>query len=222
MGSGSVRIADESPLSIVGGASIQKPALHTPYPPQTGAIPMAYPPAIQMPKVGCGNQMATIIGEDGSRMTPGNWEEDFPPDGVTHLESGVYCINGDFIVGDGEVLIGDGVILKVENGVVKLSSRSKVKLTAPDNGSNAGLLLYMPLNNNKRLSLNGGSESSFKGPIFAPGAEIHLNGLESPRGFHSQIIGYTIEVDGTDVIYITYADDDNYDAYRMPEVLLSQ
>ena len=31
-----------------------------------------------------------------------------------------------------------------------------------------------------------------------------------------------LEVDGTDVININYKDDQNYDAFRMPEVLLSQ
>ena len=63
--------------------------------------------------------------------------------------------------------------------------------------------------------------SKYKGTILAPAGDIRLNGLESTDGYHSQIIGYYIEVDGTDAIYIKYKDEDNYDAYRMPEILLS-
>lgn len=222
MGSGGVRIEDESPFSIVGGASIQKPILHTPFPPQTGAIPMAYPPAIRMPRVGCGSRIAQVIGEDGSSMTSGNWDDDFPPEGVTHLESGVYCIGGDVLVGDDGQLKGDHVTLIVEHGSLQFKSGAKIKLNAPMNGENAGLLIYMPLDNHKRVVLNGDYESTYKGTIFAPSAEIHLNGIESPLGYHSQIIGYYIEVDGNDIINIKYLDEQNYDAYRMPEVLLSQ
>ncbi len=60
------------------------------------------------------------------------------------------------------------------------------------------------------------------GTILAPSAEIRINGLSSKRGFHSQIIGYYIEVDGNDNIIIKYLDEQNYDAYKMPEVILSQ
>ncbi len=40
--------------------------------------------------------------------------------------------------------------------------------------------------------------------------------------YHSQIIGYYVEVDGNDNIYIKYKDEQNYDALKMPEVLLIQ
>jgi len=221
-GSGSVRIQDDSPLSIVGGAQIQKPKLITPYPIQTGAIPMPYPPAIQMPKVGCGSQMATVDLLTGI-MTPGNWDDgDFPPEGINSLENGVYCINGDFIVDGGGRLFGDNVVLLIEHGRVGISGSAEVQLSAPKSGPLKGLLMYVPIKNKSIVALNGNLESSYQGTIFAPGAAIRLNGGDSSFGYHSQIIGYTIEVDGQSNTIIKYIDDQNYDAYKMPEVILSQ
>jgi hypothetical protein len=220
--SGSVRIEGDAPFSIVGGASIQKPKLHTPFPPETGAIPMSYPPAFQMPKPGCGSKIAEVIGEDGSGMTPGNWDGDFPPEGVIHLEPGIYCIGGNAAVEPGGKLTGDNVVLVMEQGKLAFGGDTSIQLSAPRSGDFKGLLIYMPLDNHSRMVLNGNFESEYQGTILAPSADLHLNGINSSKGFHSQIIGYYIEVDGTDNIIIKYKDEQNYDAYRMPEVLLSQ
>ncbi len=221
-GSGGVRIDEGFPFSIVGGASIQKPKLHTPFPPQTGAIPMSYPPAFQMPKAGCGSKIAEVVGEDGSSMSPGNWDDDFPPEGVSNLEAGIYCIGGDVLVDSGEKLIGSNVILVIEHGRLHFGAGAEIQLRGRHSGDLQGLLIYVPLENHKVIALNGNFDSRYQGTILAPSADIHLNGINSSAGYHSQIIGYYIEVDGTDNIVIDYKDEQNYDAYRMPEVLLSQ
>jgi len=220
-GSGSVRILDDSPFTIVGGASIQKPQLITPYPPQTGGIPISYPPAFQMPKIGCGSNIAAVD-EYTMIMSPGNWDDDFPPEGVHELDAGIYCIRGDVVIGGGQRLIGNGVVLVIEQGSVRFSGDAEIQLSAPKRGPARGLLIYMPLDNHGILALNGNADSGFTGTILAPSADIRINGMESRSGFHSQIIGYYIEVDGRDDVRITYEDDENYDSYKMPEVLLSQ
>ncbi|MCC6261379.1 MAG: hypothetical protein IT311_11000 [Anaerolineales bacterium] len=227
-GSGSVRIVDDSPFSIVGGTRIQKPKLLTPYPPQTGAFPITYPPPFKMPHVGCGSAEAEVsggyIGPDGkltgATLSHGAWGEDFPPPGVTYLEPGVYCIDGDIIMEEG-ALYGSGVVLYVRDGSVEFSGNVEVQLSAPKSGTFAGLLLYMPISNKHVLNLNANPNSDFSGTILAPGAALHLNGLNSKAGYHSQIIAYTIKVDGQDNIQITYRDDQNFDTFKMPEVLLS-
>lgn len=222
MGNGSVRINDESPFTVVGGAQVQKPKLITPYPMQTGAVPMAYPPAFQMPKVGCGAKKATVDLYSGT-MTPGNWGgEDFPPEGVHNLESGIYCIGSDFVLEGGERLNGNGVVLLIEHGAVKIRGGAEIQLSAPKGGTLDGLLIYMPIENKNIMALNGNANSNFTGTILAPGADVRINGLDSETGFHSQIIGYTIEVDGQNNVIIKYKDDQNYDAYKMPEVILTQ
>jgi Putative Flp pilus-assembly TadE/G-like len=223
-GSGSVRVKDDSPITVVGGEQIQKTQLITPYPIQIGAVPLSYPPALQMPKAGCGSKNSTVdllTGVMTSGNTPGG---DFPPEGVDHLQGGVYCIDGDFILDDGRTLTGEGVLLMVADGQVKISGSAIVHLSASSSGPAPNLLLYLPMKNKSIVSLGGSSDSSYKGTIFAPAADIRITGPSSFSGgnFRSQIIGYYVQVKGQNNIVVMYNDDQNYDAFKMPEVILSQ
>jgi len=217
-GNGSIRIRDDHSINVVGGASIQKPQLLTPGV-STGAIPFGSQPFI-MPKVGC--KKAAEVSEDGSTMSPGFWGDQFPPDGVKTLESGNYCIDGDFIVNDNTELGGNNVVIKVERGLVRFNGNATINLSAPKSGDLAGLLIYLPPDNHNKVILNGNNQSSFKGTILAPGSVIHINGNDSSTGFHSQIIGYRIDLDGNSNVVVVYKDDQNYDALSMPEVQISQ
>jgi len=226
-GSGSVRVHDSSPISVVGGAQVQKPKLITPFPMQTGVTPITYPPSIKLPNISCDDKIAAVhVDEDmNSYMTPGNWDEDvFPAEGVTSLKSGTYCINGDFIVDAGQQLEGSNVLLVVDSGRVGISNNATVNLSAPTGGNYQGLLLYVPIDNHSIVALNGSDDSNYRGTILAPGADVRINGLDWKGGgaYHSQIIGYYVEVDGSDDIYIKYKDEQNYDTLTMPEVLLIQ
>ncbi|MFN8411926.1 MAG: pilus assembly protein TadG-related protein [Anaerolineales bacterium] len=227
-GSAGIRFLDDNSLVIVGGADIQKPQLILPTPPQTGAVPIIFPPPFQMPKITCGKS-ATVISGSGTidanglpinmTMSAGAWEGDFPPKGVNYLEGGIYCIRGDVLV-DG-LLSGTDVVLFVEEGNIHIQGSAEIQLSAPKIGPLQGLLIYLPIENLGRVALNGNFNSSYRGTILAPSAGIHLNGIESKEGYHSQIIGKYIEVGGIDNIKITYKDEQNYDAFKMPEVLLS-
>ncbi|MBI2333779.1 MAG: hypothetical protein HYU84_16775 [Chloroflexi bacterium] len=221
-GSGSVRVQDASRITVVGGADIQKPKLITPFPIETGTAPIPYPPPYKMPQASCGSKTAKID-EDTGEMTSGNWDEGiFPPEGVTILGQGTYCLQDDFIVKEGQVLQGNNVLIVMEQGNIKISGYAEIDLSAPKNGRNAGLLIYMPIDNHGLIELNGSDDSKFMGTILAPGAEVRLNGLDSIQGaaYHSQIIAYTIEVDGNDSIEINYKDEQNWDTLSMPEVIL--
>ncbi len=223
-GSGSVRVQDTSPISVVGGAQVQKPKLITPFPMQTGVTPIVYPPSIKLPKIGCGEKMAKLDLLTG-KLTSGNWDEDiFPPEGTTSLGSGIYCINGDFILNPGQHLTGSHVIFVVDSGRVGISGNATIDVSAPTGGDYKGLLFYVPIDNHSIVALNGDDDSNYKGTILAPGADVRINGLNSKSGafYQSQIIGYYVEVDGNDNIYIKYEDEQNYDALSMPEVLLIQ
>ncbi len=223
-GSGSVRVRDASRITVVGGARVQKPQLITPFPMETGAAPIPFPPPYKEPRVGCGSKIAAVD-ESTGYMLPGNWDEGiFPPEGVTHLEGGVYCLQNDFIVADGTTLEGGGVVIIMEDGNIRISGHADVDLSAPKAGPNAGLLFYMPVGNRGIIALSGSKDSNYMGTIYAPGADIRINGLDSIGGgsYRSQIIGYYVEIDGTDSILVRYKDEQNYDTYKMPEVLLSQ
>lgn len=216
-GSGSIRIRDGHPISVVGGISIQKPQLFTPAI-TMGAAPIGYPPPFVMPKFGCGKMAEVSV--DGTSMSAGNWDDEFPPEGVTRLGAGVYCLNnGINITGN---LQGNNVVLKVEHGEVHFSKSGDIILNAPNSGNNAGLLLFLPLENSSKVVLNGGPGSVIKGTILAPASRILIKGMDSRTGFHSQIIGYTVEADGNSNVVIVYNDEQNYDAMEMPEVQLSE
>ncbi|HJS19532.1 MAG TPA: pilus assembly protein TadG-related protein [Anaerolineales bacterium] len=216
-GSGSIRIRDNHFINVVGAAMIQKPQLLTPGV-SVGAVPISYPPPFFMPKVGCGGE--AVVSEDGTSMTAGSWDEAFPPEGVTHLDGGVYCLSeGMDITAD---LEGSNVVFKIEEGDVHWSSGANIVLDAPNNGDLAGLLLYVPMDNRNKIVLNGGSESNIRGTILAPASEVHINGNDSKAGFKSQIIGYTIDVNGISNVIINYKDELNYNTLSMPEVQLSE
>jgi hypothetical protein len=217
-GSGSLRLAEGYSIEVVGNASIQKTRLLTPDV-TVGASPVSYPPPFFMPKVGC-SKKAEVSLIDPTLMSAGSWGSDFPPPGVTHLEGGVYCLdNGMHITGN---LEGHNVIFKVQNGEVRFSSSADILLDAPNAGVNAGLLIYLPMDNNSKVVLNGGAGSVIKGTILAPASHILIKGMDSPRGFHSQIIGYTVEADGTSNVVIVYNKDQNFQSLSMPEIQLSE
>jgi hypothetical protein len=216
-GSGSIRIRDDYSINVVGGTSIQKPQLITPQV-TMGASPISYPPPFFMPKFGCGKEAE--VSEDGSSMSAGAWGDEFPPEGVTHLGAGVYCLgNGLHITGN---LEGNNVVFKVDRGEVRFTGTADIILNAPNSGNNAGLLIYLPMDNNSKVVLNGGVGSVIKGTILAPASPIIIKGMDSPRGFHSQIIGYTVEADGNSNVVIVYNDEQNYDSMEMPELQLSE
>ncbi|MFL7868418.1 MAG: pilus assembly protein TadG-related protein [Anaerolineales bacterium] len=214
---GSIRIRDGYPISIVGGARIQKPQLLTPYPPSTGRTPIPYPPPYMPPKVGCSKEAE--ISETGFSMSAGSWDEDFPPPDVRDLGKGVYCVN-NFIV-DGRHLSGSNVTFVV-SGELYWGGTATLELSSPKKGDLAGLLVYMPIDNHNKVVLNASGSSSIKGTILAPGATIHINGNDSKSGFHSQIIGYRVDVKGNSNVVIKYNDEQNYDAITMPEVELTE
>jgi hypothetical protein len=216
-GNGSIRLTEGYSIDIVGGASIQKLQLITPAV-TVGASPVNYPPPFFMPKVGCSKD-AEIL-EDGTTMSSGAWYDVFPPEGVTRLEGGVYCIDhGVNITGD---LEGHNVILKVSKGEVRFGSGANIILDAPNAGPNKGLLLYLPMENNSKVVLNGAAGSDITGTILAPASPILIKGMDSKHGFHSQIIGYTIEADGVSNVVINYNPEQNFESLSMPEVQLSE
>jgi Flp pilus assembly protein TadG len=216
-GSGSIRIRDNHQINVVGAAMIQKPQLLTPGV-TVGVASTSYPPPFFMPKFGCGSE--AVVSEDGTSMTSGSWDDVFPPLGVTHLEPGTYCLKkGMDIQGD---LEGSNVVFKITDGDIHWSGTANIQLTAPPKGEQKGLLIYVPMDNPNKIVLNAGEESNIRGTILAPASEIHLNGNDSKAGFKSQIIGYTIDVNGDSNVIINYKDDQNYNTLTMPEIQLSE
>ena len=211
---GSIRIHGDYPIQVVGGWQISKPSLLTPYPPVRVAG-VAYPPPFYMPEVAC--SQAATISEDLTTMSPGNWSEPFPPEGITNLQSGVYCLGGDFTMGSGS-LTGSDVLFLMDGGQMHISGGVHLDLRGQQSGNLKGLLVYQPMTDKHPVILNASADSTFVGTVLAPGAQILIKGNDSPEGFHSQLVGYTIEADGDSNVIIRYDEAENYAALYWPEV----
>jgi hypothetical protein len=153
-------------------------------------------------------------------LSAGTVSGDFPPSGVTQLESGVFCITGDFVMHGHDDLIGTGIVLVLQSGGMTLNGTSHVDLSAPTEGPFAGLLIFMPPGNSSAMTINGTNDSRFTGSMLAPDSHITLLGTGAVDGFNSQVIGYTVEWGGTGDGIIRYNDKLNYDAQTSPAIQL--
>ena len=128
----------------------------------------------QLPNISCGTEVAT---KNGETLSPGNWNGAFPPNGVTHLQSGVYCVsNGNFQVNGGDTLTGHGVVIYMMDGFVKWNGGANIHLDAPTDGPYKGLLLYLPPSNSNVVVVNGNGDSHISGSIWAPSSTITVEG----------------------------------------------
>jgi Flp pilus assembly protein TadG len=212
-GNSGITVKGGNGIDVVGGARIEKPQMFSPSI-TVGVGPAAYPPFF-MPAIAC--EEDAKVSEDGTSMTPGNWEDEFPPHGVTHLEEGVYCLeNGLKVEG---ALTGTGVLFFVKDGDVHVNSSANMQISAPTTGDNAGLLIYLPMENDNSVILDA-SPSTFIGTILAPASPISIKGGSS-QIFQSQIIGYTVDAEGGNIV-IRYDPAQNFKALTMPEVQLSE
>jgi hypothetical protein len=133
------------------------------------------------------------------------------------LEPGLYCINNNLMINAHDVVIGNGVTIYVPNGYVHIDGNATVQLSAPQPSPDpspaiAGLLFYMPPENNNDLSINGNSESWFQGTVLAPGGVIDVEGNGVINAYRVQVIGWDVQVGGTADAWVSF--DPNYTSDR--------
>ena len=191
-------------IQIVGGACMNgsiTPATQI----TGGAATVPYPPAILPPEPTCSQDAVQY----GDTLSPGNWADAFPPKGVTRLQPGIYCVDGMFMVNANETLSGSDVLIYMRSGNVHWDGNAQINLSAMQYGPYAGLLIYMPLSNDEGMIINGNSDSSFIGTFLAPASDIQVNGTAGVDGYHSQFIGYTIDLIGTADMLVEYDQSEN-------------
>lgn len=209
-------------LQSVGGIQYAADALNIPTTCiNDGASAFNYPPDnIVFPNIICPSGES----QSGSTLHPGTYTSGnkFPPNGVTSLSPGVYCVENDFVVNGGETLMGDNVIIIMKDGNVSFNGGATINLSGPagpqsETNPYGGLFMYMPMENQGTISLNGNSGSGFTGSILAPAADISIDGT-GDAGLHGQIIGYTVDLSGTSNVKIVYDNNENWDAPVPPQV----
>ncbi len=215
---GSIRLDEGESIRVAGGWHIAKPQLLSPFPPiKVPAV--SYPPPFYMPKIDCVGGEA-MISADGTTMSPGEWGDTFPPEGVSQLERGIYCLEGDFAMEHGQSLGGSDVLIYMKSGQMRIGGGAQINLSAPEEGPLTGLLVYQPPENHSLMVLNATVDSTVQGTFLAPGAEIRFKGSDAASGLHSQFVGFYINADGNSNIVINYSRAENYLALYQPEVQL--
>lgn len=184
----------------------------------TGQAPL--PPPI-MPNPVC-NTNATV---SGNSMTPGNWSGAFPPNGVTFLNPGLYCVDagnqGFRLTGQGD-FTGQNVTIFMQTGDVNWGAGVNIKLDAPDSGPYKGLLLYLPASNSNPVSINGGNQSNIVGTVLAPSSECSVLGGGGTNGLQTQLACKDIKLGGGSNVTIQYDANLQYVPPVPPQVELTR
>jgi hypothetical protein len=207
-GPGNPTINGNPTLSIAGGIN-------------GGVPPLTYPPPSWMlPQITCGPESVP----NGHIMGPGSYtgHASFPPGAVDTLQSGVYCIYGEFRLNNNATLTGNGVTIVMMNGGITWNGGAQVNLTAPTIDPFKGLLIYAPMTNSNTMTINGNSLSHLQGTIFTPAAPISYNGTGSIPASNLSIIGYTVYLGGNNTTIINYDAGTSWKAPIPPEVALSR
>lgn len=176
------------------------------------------PPADMLPSPTCSGTAT----KTGSSMSPGSYSGTFPPSGVSTLSPGTYCINGTFKLNNHDILAGTGVTIYMQSGDINWNGGAEVNLSAPTSGDLAGLLIYSPMSNTNTMRFNGNANTTLTGTVFMPAAALVYNGTGNINPSHVQIIGYTIELTGSNTTNVVYQDSDNWDSNLPARVGLFQ
>lgn len=203
-------------IKVVGGAYYRPGDLNLEQPIATGVIP--YPDIrdlYNLPDLECGSP--GIIDEENSTIAwPGSYTGGFPPNGVTQMMPGKYCVDSLKIHSN---LVGENVLI-VTTGAVRMNANAYISLKAKTQGPYAGLLIYMPPVHVQPVFIDGNSALELTGTILAPSSDITITGTGKKDRFNSQIIGNTISISGDNNMMINYHDEDNYHPTTPPQVEL--
>lgn len=104
----------------------------------------------------------------------------------------------------------NSVTFFAKTGDISWNGNVDNRFFAPIGGDYKGMLIYMPYGNTSPLTINGNSGNELTGTIMAIQAPITISGNSGNTGFRSQIIGYTIDIQGNSNTVINYAPDDQY------------
>jgi hypothetical protein len=187
--------------------------------PQPEKAPDEMPPrAVSVKAPDCSKDGAVTI----DKITSGiNLNTTYPgKDLICLTESG----NAIKITAEGDHLVGKGITLYLVNsgdidisgGIVELSG--PVPYPPPLAGL-AGIMIYVNPQNSSVIKINGNSDSSYEGMIYAPSADIEITGsgtIDDPTVYNTQIVGQNVKVGGGAYIDIRF---DNSIPIEIPSTL---
>jgi len=143
----------------------------------------------------------------GTTLTAKDFVGYYNDHGGKPLPSGLYCINDDIKINGSDTVKGYGVTLYV-TGNLTINGGANVDLTAPSatytGPAIPGVVIYAPKSNPGPFKINGGSSSTLRGTILAPGADVDLAGDAGSNAFEAQVIAWNVKVGGSSGTYVQY------------------
>lgn len=119
--------------------------------------------------------------------------------GTVTLEPGTYVFKGGKInLGGNGSLSGTGVTIFLMDGAeLSMNANQSINLSPPDSGPYSGIVIYQARSNTTGLTINGGSNSSISGFVYAPGAQVTYNGNSDTASTAClRIVADTIKMNG--------------------------
>ena len=153
--------------------------------------------------------------------------DDVNPSGKLYLQKGIYCfydginlqstwdITTDLNDSGDYDSASEGVLFYVDQGDITFNGSSLLTLHAVDSTMDGfpkefvNTLIYVPPWNPADIKITGANGSTFSGTILAPKSYIVLNGGTGTVGLDSQIIGYSVAIEGNGTLDINYNADHN-------------
>lgn len=204
-------------VKVVGGAYYKNGTISLDVPIATGSASLPdIKDAYVMPKPECG-AVGAVDPLDPTIALPGKYT-DFPPDGVTSMEPGLYCVDELKIQND---LVGENVLIVLSGGV-RMNGNAYISLKGRTQGEYEGLLMYMVQSHMQQITINGNSASEFSGTILAPRSHITINGTGKSGNFVTQIIADTVTLSGDSDLFIEYNENKIYHATTLARIELAK
>lgn len=141
--------------------------------------------------------------------TPLHFSSAFPPNNITKLDPGIYCLDGAFNSVNG-TLTGSEVTFVLLSDNLKWTGIIDVTLSSPTSGPTAGLLFYQPVANATAFSIAGTVDVNLTGLILIPGALVDITG-SSDSIISGQIIAYENKLSGSSGFKLHYENSQNMD-----------
>ena len=124
------------------------------------------------------------------------------------MDPGTYVINGGtlhFESGSGGTsnLGGNGVFFYLTGGAsLLIDNGANVSLTAPSSGTYSGILVLQDPADTSAISVQGGSNTTMNGAIFAPSSDVNL-GNGSSGGYTAEIYANSLTMEGGAILNAT-------------------
>ena len=120
---------------------------------------------------------------------------------AVNLNPGIYVINGGSLhfesgANNASNTGGSGVFFYLVGAAsLTIDNGANVNLTAPTSGTYAGILLYQDSADTAALSIQGGSNTSFNGAVYAPSSNVTL-GNGSGTAISADLVAKTLTMNG--------------------------